>query len=88
MKTRFKKDINLDAQMVYAGMKNRFEPYAVSIGMKPDEAFGRAEWLKKQSRQYIHAVTLQVRKLQVDSISDFLTKPKSSLLGKGENQEK
>lgn len=65
---RFKKDIELDAKMVLAGMRGQFVPCAISLGMTASQAFDRAEWLKKQSRQYIHAVTLQVKKLEVDNL--------------------
>lgn len=71
-KKRFKKDIEFDAQMVIAVRKNMLEPFAIGKGLKPDEIFGRRDWLPKQSRQYLHAVELQVRKLQNDSLMDEL----------------
>lgn len=71
-KKRFKKDVELDAQMLYAGMKGMFEPYCIQQGMTTSEAFGRAEWLKKQSRQYIHAVEMEVRRIEQKALSDSL----------------
>lgn len=70
---KFKKDVELDARLVLAGMKGVFEQAAVALGLDgPSQAFGRAEWLKKQSRQYIHQVEMKIKKLEIDSIKNLL----------------
>ena len=72
MAKRYKKDPDLDAKLVHAAMKGRFELCAISLGMTTSEAFGRAEWLKKQSRQYIHSVETRIAGLEQKGIMDNL----------------
>lgn len=72
MKYRFKKNIELDAQMVTAVRKNMLEPFAMALGAKPDEIFARKEWLPKQSRQYLHAVEIEINRLAQQKIMDGL----------------
>ncbi len=53
----FEEDVDLDAKLVLASMNGMFAPAAMALGMKsPAEAFGRAEWLKQQSKDYIQTV--------------------------------
>ena len=53
---KFSADVQLDATLVLAAMRGLFVPCAIGLGMTPDEAYGRAAWLKKQPEKYISAV--------------------------------
>jgi hypothetical protein len=60
----FKRDVHLDAILVHAAINNLFEPCAIGLGMTADEAFGRAKWLKKQSKSYILSVSEEVVRIE------------------------
>lgn len=68
----FKKDVKLDSYMVFGAMQGRFAQMCIHLDMNTKEAFARDEWLKKQSRQYIHQVEMAVKKLEVDAIKNSL----------------
>ncbi len=59
----YEKNVSLDAVLVHAAMHGAFALAAMQTGLKPDEAFGRAEWLKKQPKAYINQVVAEVEKL-------------------------
>lgn len=62
----FKKDVNLDAVLVHASMRGLFVPCTIGLGMKPHEAYGRAEWLKTQSKRYLADVSNRVAEIEKD----------------------
>lgn len=62
MTTRQKKNIERDGMMLANYLLN----------ISPDEIVERKEWLKKQSRQYLHAVHLEVNRLEVKKLMDSL----------------
>ncbi len=64
MKHKFKKNIELDALMVDAGMQQLGPVFAMQTGMSPNEYFQRTEWLSKQNFSYQELVTVRVLKLQ------------------------
>ena len=57
---RISKDVELDASIAVAG------GYAKKAGLRPtpEEVLTRRAWLKKQSRQYIHAVEMKIREIE------------------------
>ena len=65
-KKTFQEDIELDAKMVYASMAGMFVPFAIQAGLKPNEAFGRAEWLRKQPSEYLDKVVKRVQELELE----------------------
>ena len=73
MKYRFKKNIELDACMVMAIRAGLFERWAMGQGILPNEAFARQSWLPKQSRQYLHAVEMEIRRIQGKNLMDKLS---------------
>ena len=61
----YKKDLELDARLVHAAMRGLFARFVVGMGtMTTSEAFGRAEWLKRQSDAYVQLVTDRVIELE------------------------
>jgi hypothetical protein len=58
------KDVNLDAQLVYAAMRGQFVPCAIALDMTANEAFDRAAWLKRQSAAYITQVSDRVVEME------------------------
>lgn len=56
-KTKFKKNVLMDAILVHGAMHGLFVPAAIYLGMTPDEANERAYWLKSQSEDYISKVS-------------------------------
>lgn len=60
----FKRDVKLDATLVHAGMRGLFPLAAMGLGLKPDEAFGRAEWFKKQPKAYRDKVVAEVLEME------------------------
>lgn len=61
--TKFKEDVELDANMVFASMGGVFVPFAISVDMTPDEAYGRAVWMKRQPETYLMQVVNRVAEL-------------------------
>lgn len=57
-------DLWLDSTLVYASMRGMFEVTAWRLGLTPDEAFGRAEWLRQQPERYIKQVCDKVAELE------------------------
>lgn len=55
-KTKYKKDVRLDAVLVHAAIHGQFVPAAIQLGLTADEAWKRAYWLKSQSEDYINKV--------------------------------
>lgn len=84
---RFKKDVSLDAHMVMAVRRNMLEPFAIARGMKPDEIFGRKDWLPKQSRQYLHQVEREISRLEIEKLSDGIGKQNMKYIS-GDGEEK
>lgn len=63
-KSEFEENIELDATLVHAATIGLFVPCAIGLGMTADEALGRAYWLKRQSQEYITAVSLRVVEIE------------------------
>jgi hypothetical protein len=63
---RKKPDVKLDATLVHASLRGLFVPCAIGLGLTTDEAFGRAEWLKKQPETYITEVSEAVEKMETE----------------------
>ena len=59
-----RQNINLDATLLKAGMVGNFVPCSIALGLKPEEAFGRAEWFKKQPKSYQQKVINKVIKME------------------------
>lgn len=59
----FKKDLELDAQLVFAAMHGMFVPCAIKLGLKADEAWHRSQWLKHQGK-YVDQVADRVVELE------------------------
>lgn len=67
----FEPNAELDAQLVHAaftGGMDKFMFAAMNLGLQPDEATKRAEWLKTQPKTYVVEVTGKVEAL-LDGVS-------------------
>jgi hypothetical protein len=58
------KNVNLDAQLVYAAMRGAFVPAAIGLGITANEAFDRAAWLKRQPTEYVAQVSDRVVEIE------------------------
>jgi hypothetical protein len=61
---KYNKNIELDAKMVHAASIGLFDCFAYQSFKTPDEAYGRAMWLKKQSESYIKEVSDRVVEIE------------------------
>lgn len=69
-KYQFKQDAKLDALLVYAAMMGVFELGAIRAGLNANEAFARADWLKKQPESYVMAVAEEVVRLEDEAAKE------------------
>lgn len=67
----YEENLSLDATLVHAGATGGFDKFmftARHLGMFPDEAVQRAEWLKRQSPEYVQQVSDRVVELMKGDI--------------------
>lgn len=69
MKYKFKENVELDAKMVFMGMRSGIDA-VMGFGMAhkdefptPDHVMARGAWLKKQSEEYIKKVSEKASEL-------------------------
>lgn len=58
------KNVGLDAILVHAAMSGEFIVAAIGLGLTPNEAHHRSDWLKSQSDDYIKQVSDKVVEIE------------------------